>query len=99
MRKIIEKRRELRCPEDQPIAIITAEKIAYKGTITDKSKWGAFICTKKPLSVGQNIIIASLSDDNKIKEKKKAQVKRVSAEGIGVKYEKADFSFRSPPGF
>ena len=67
MRKIIEKRRDLRFPEKQQIAIITEEKVAYKGTITDRSKWGAFVSTKKSFSVGQNIIIASLSHDNKIK--------------------------------
>ena len=99
MRKFVDKRRDLRFPKKQPIAIITEEKVAYKGTITDRSKWGAFVSTKKPFSVGQNIIIAFLSDDNKIKEKKKAQVKRVTAEGIGVKFEKADFSLLPPPGF
>ena len=99
MRKFIDKRRNLRFPEKQPIAVITEEKVAYKGTLTDKSKWGAFVSTKKSFLVGQNITIAFLSDDNKIKEKKKAQVMRVTAEGVGVKYEKADFSLLSPHRF
>jgi len=98
MRKFFDKRRDLRFPEKQPIAIITEEKVAYKGILTDKSKWGTFISTKKPFSVGQNITIACLSDDNKIKEKKKAQVMRATDEGIGIKYEKADFSLILPPG-
>ena len=67
--------------------------MAYKGTLTNKSKWGAFVSTKKPFSGGQNIIIASLSQDNKIKEKSTGD------EGIGVKYENADFSLNARPGF
>jgi Tfp pilus assembly protein PilZ len=99
MKKIIDKRRGLRFPQKRPIAIITEDKVAYKGTITDRSTWGAFVSTKKSFSVGQNIFIAFLSDDNKIKEKKKALVMRVTDKGIGVKYAKADFSLIPPPGF
>lgn len=99
MRKIIEQRRGLRFPGKEPVGIITEEKIAYKGTITDKSSWGAFITTKKPFLVGQNITIALLSSDNKIKVKKKARVMRVAADGIGIKYEKADFSLNPPSRF
>ncbi len=99
MRKIIEKRRGLRFPENKPIAIITEENQAYKGIMTDKSKWGAFVSTKKAFTIGQKVIIATLSDDNKIKDKKNAQVKRVTDVGIGVRYEKADLSLTSPPGF
>jgi hypothetical protein len=99
MKKILDKRRDLRFPKKQPIAIITEERVAYKGTLTDKSKWGAFVSTKKHFSVGQNLIIASLSNDNKIKEKKKAEVMRVSRVGIGVKYNKGDFSLSIPYRF
>ena len=69
-----------------------------RAIIIDKLKWGAFVSAKQSFSVGDDIIIATFSD-KKIKDKKMAQVKRVTDEGIEIRYDKADFSLILAQGF
>ena len=57
MRRIKEKRRDLRFQKNYSVKIITDNRIAYKGIIKDINQKGACIVTKGPFRRGQELVL------------------------------------------
>ena len=57
MRKIKEKRRNLRFPNNYPVKIIADKRVEYKGIIKDINQKGAFIVIKGPMVANDGWII------------------------------------------
>ena len=55
MRKIIEKRRDLRFPKNYPVKMVADICVEYNGVIKDINQKGVFIVTKGPFRLGQEL--------------------------------------------
>ena len=87
MRKIKEKRRDLRFPNNYPVKMIADNRVEYNGVIKDINQKGAFIVTKGQFRLGQELVLEfqSLQLKSKIR---RCNIIRVVPGGVGVQFDK-----------
>lgn len=60
--------------------------VTYMDYITDINSWGAFINTKKPVPIGENITVSIPLIEHEKTIKVIGEVIRASHDGIGIKF-------------
>jgi hypothetical protein len=87
MRKIKEKRRNLRFPNNYPVKIIADKRVEYKGIIKDINQKGAFIVIKGPFRLGQKLVLEFQSSQLK-NEIRICNIIRIVPNGVGIQFDK-----------
>ncbi len=87
MRKIKEKRRDIRFPTECPVKMIFNTRVSYTGYIKDINQKGALIVAKGAFYVGQKLVLDSLDTELKC-EKQICKIVRVVTNGVAIKFDK-----------